>query len=425
MGNYLYKQWEDNALKHVYKYNHEPLMTTFNSIELELNYTVCYANLGDEPRCWCSPFESISVQVIFKRNLVGMRNSEAVALDGDIIALIKATDFAFKGRFSNISDFSAAKWGKEENKNVFLQTCKQFTDHFNADPRPFEPKLSVAALKRCVEKAENHSVEVPAAVTVALQQIEAMKEEAAAKIKADAKAAKKERDAAKAQKDAAKALVKAGKRGATGAAPNAKKPRIQGRAGEEEEEEENAIVGEEEEEEEAEEEGEAEGEESEGEDYQPQQTVKTATVARHIQVLREKHGLLSSAIKRYGKNMEHEHEEFLKLKALVAEMQKSVAAPGGAKELAKMNEQDVQMRSILAMMASLVGMLAGALCKKDAEDATLKGALVVMQMMVMQMETVFQWDHDRKKVIYHILKDQQPFQDALNLLTKTAEKKTE
>ena len=264
MGNYLYKEWEDNALKHEYKYNHEPLMTTFNSIELELNYTVCYANLGDEPRCWCSPFESISVQVIYKRNLLGMRNSETVAPDADSIAPIKATDFAFKGRFSNISDFSAAKWGKEENKNLFLQTCKQFTDHFNADPRPFEPKLSVAALRRCVEKAEKHSVEVPAAVTVALEKIKAMQDEAAAKIKADAKQAKKERDAAKAKKDAAKALVKAGKRGATGAAPNAKKPRIQGRAGssndtivgEEFEEEED----EEEEEEEGEEEGEAEGE---------------------------------------------------------------------------------------------------------------------------------------------------------------------
>ena len=81
MGNYLYKEWEDNVLKHEYKYNHEPLMTTFKSIELEHNYTVCYANLGDEPRCWCSPFESISVQVIFKRNLVVLRNSEAVGGD--------------------------------------------------------------------------------------------------------------------------------------------------------------------------------------------------------------------------------------------------------------------------------------------------------------------------------------------------------
>ena len=154
--------------------------------------------------------------------------------------------------------------------------------------------------------------------------------------------------------------------------------------------------------------------------------MRTATVARHIQVLQDKHGLLSSAIQRYGKNMEHEHEEFLKLKALVAEMKNSVAAPGGAKELDKMNEQDVQMRSLLAMMASLVGMLAGALHKKDAEDATLQGALVVMQMMVMQMETVFKWDLDRKKVIYAILKGQEPFQDALNALEgKTPEKKTE
>ena len=154
--------------------------------------------------------------------------------------------------------------------------------------------------------------------------------------------------------------------------------------------------------------------------------MRTATVARHIQVLQDKHGLLNSAIQRYGKNMEHEHEEFLKLKALVAEIQKSVAAPGGAKELDKMNEQDVQMRSILAMMASLVGMLAGALHKKNAEDPTLQGALVVMQMMVMQMETVFKWDHDRKKVIYAILKGQEPFQDALSALDgKTPEKKTE
>ena len=154
--------------------------------------------------------------------------------------------------------------------------------------------------------------------------------------------------------------------------------------------------------------------------------MRTATVARHIQVLQDKHALLNSAIQRYGKNMEHEHEEFLKLKALVAEVQKSVAAPGGAKELDKMNEQDVQMRSILAMMASLVGMLAGALCKKDKDDATYKGALVFMQMMVMQMETVFKWAFDRKQVIYHILKDQQPFQDALNALEgKTPEKKTE
>lgn len=109
-------------------------------------------------------------------------------------------------------------------------------------------------------------------------------------------------------------------------------------------------------------------------------------------------------------------------------MKESVAAPGGAKELAKMNEQDVQMRSLLAMMASLVGMLAGALKTANAEDATLKGALplVVMQMMVMQMETVFKWDHDRKKVIYAILKGQEPFQDALNALEgKTPEKKTE
>ena len=162
------------------------------------------------------------------------------------------------------------------------------------------------------------------------------------------------------------------------------------------------------------------------EDYHPQQTVRTATVARHIQVLQDKHALLNSAIQRYGKNMEHEHEEFLKLKALVAEMQNSVAAPGGAKELDKMNEQDVQMRSILAMMASLVGMLAGALHKKNAEDPILQGALVVMQMMVMQMETVFNWDVDRKKVIYAILKGQEPFQDALNELEgKTPEKKTE
>ena len=211
MGNYLYKEWEDAVAKHDYKYNHEPLMTTFKSIELELNYTVCYANLGDEPRCWCSPFESISVQVIFKRNLVVMRNSEAVAPDADSIGVIKATDAAFKGRFSVISDCSPAKWGKEENKNVFLQTCKQFTDYFNADPRPFEPKLSVAALKRCVEKAEKHSVEVPAAVTVALQKIEAMKDEAAAKIKADAKQAKKERDAAKAKRMPPKPLSKQGR----------------------------------------------------------------------------------------------------------------------------------------------------------------------------------------------------------------------
>ena len=84
------------------------------------------------------------------------------------------------------------------------------------------------------------------------------------------------------------------------------------------------------------------------------------------------------------------------------------------------------MRSLLAMMASLVGMLAGALEKKNAEDATLQGALVVMQMMVMQMETVFNWDHDRKKVIYAILEGQKPFLDALSALEgKTPEKKTE
>ena len=38
--------------------------------------------------------------------------------------------------------------------------------------------------------------------------------------------------------------------------------------------------------------------------------------------------------------------------------------------------------------------------------------------LVSQMETVYHWDDDCKTVIYKILEDQAPFQEALNNLNK-------
>ena len=68
------------------------------------------------------------------------------------------------------------------------------------------------------------------------------------------------------------------------------------------------------------------------------------------------------------------------------------------------------MLSVLSNMGSVVGILAGNI---NENDPMLKAAHCVMQSLITQVHTVFQWDDERKRVVFESMKTHKPFKDAL------------
>lgn len=75
---------------------------------------------------------------------------------------------------------------------------------------------------------------------------------------------------------------------------------------------------------------------------------------------------------------------------------------------------DNEMRSVLSNMGSVVSILSSGF--KSDEDALLKAAHCVMESTITQVETVFQWDNDRKRVVFESMKNHTPFKNALTAL---------
>ena len=55
------------------------------------------------------------------------------------------------------------------------------------------------------------------------------------------------------------------------------------------------------------------------------------------------------------------------------------------------------MLSVLSNMGSIVAILAG---NKNAEDPMLTAAHCVMQSLITQVHTVYQWSDERKRVVF-------------------------
>ena len=66
------------------------------------------------------------------------------------------------------------------------------------------------------------------------------------------------------------------------------------------------------------------------------------------------------------------------------------------------------------MMTNFASIIAVLCSGKDETDPMLKASHHIMNGMITQMDNVFKWDDDRKRLIMDTLSEQPPFRDALS-----------
>ena len=71
------------------------------------------------------------------------------------------------------------------------------------------------------------------------------------------------------------------------------------------------------------------------------------------------------------------------------------------------------MRSVMANVGSIVSILSSTM---NTESSMLKAAHCVMESLITQVNTIFDWDDDRKRALFESMKDQTPFKEALKKL---------
>jgi hypothetical protein len=79
----------------------------------------------------------------------------------------------------------------------------------------------------------------------------------------------------------------------------------------------------------------------------------------------------------------------------------------------QLQEYDQQMRTIMGQLGSVVAILSGSM---QPTDPMLKAAHCVMDSIVSNMDNVYKWDDERKRVILESMKHQEPFKVALSAL---------
>ena len=87
------------------------------------------------------------------------------------------------------------------------------------------------------------------------------------------------------------------------------------------------------------------------------------------------------------------------------------------KQIDHLVKVDLEMRSIISNFASLIAVLCSG---KDERDPLLQASHFIMDSMITQMDNVFKWDDERKRLIMQTLKTQKPFRDALDKLDRKA-----
>ena len=140
---------------------------------------------------------------------------------------------------------------------------------------------------------------------------------------------------------------------------------------------------------------------------------------------------LAMAVGPSGEGVDLDEEEYV-VRASFVKLKKRVATAEAERKVIKErldslaqapqtdganDKLDREMLSVLSNMGSIVAILAG---NKNAEDPMLTAAHCVMQSLITQVHTVYQWSDERKRVVFESMKTQQPFQDALAAMTKPA-----
>lgn len=380
LDQYYYGSWDDAVRKEKYEFQHEPLVTTFEDVKEEHHklFDVAASDLTDE--LLVDPFLSISMHVVCAKQLVPVRTSIALVPSaqssggggGGGSRQLVISDGAFKGQFQRImSDQKADSqwWEIASNVDDAVETITRFQVAVTGES--FEINLSFAPFLKLINLFEDKvgGARLPAGI-----------EEFCAKHKKRPGSGGGKR-AKRVEVDEEDDLLCDDEDDSQPKVARLKRPRRVSDAS-------NAIALDDDEDGGRQGGG---GTQKGGVSLAKFEAFKTT----NTQKLKEKADMSAvDALK----------SEFDTVKSQMQTLgSASSPNPGTTSQVVNLEKMDAEMRIVMSNMASIVAILAS---NMDSNNPCLKAAQCVMNAMLSQMNNVFQWNDERKRLILDLLKDQ-------------------